>query len=85
MTRYRKQAGRHAMYGAIAALVAILCAAWSFAAALSDMPERSIFAACISATAVFVAVIETKESTRCLAIHFRWRRWDREKLQQPHQ
>lgn len=83
MTRYRKQAGRHALYGLIAGLTAVLCAAGSSILALSDEPQWSITAASACATAIFVAVLETKESTRCLAIHFRWRRWDREK--QPNQ
>lgn len=76
--RYLKLARRHAVYGVIAGILAVLLAAWSFVAALSEAPGWSIAAACGSVLAVFITTLETSESLRCLRIAARWIRWDRE-------
>jgi hypothetical protein len=76
--RYLRRARRHAAHGMTAGVLAVLFAAWSFLAALSEAPGWSIAAGCTCALAVFIATLETKESLRCLRIAARWIRWDRE-------
>ena len=76
--RYLRMARRHAAQAVIAAMLALLLAAWSFTAALSEQPGWSIAAACTCVLAVFITTLETSESLRCLRIAARWIRWDRE-------
>lgn len=80
--RYLQRARRHTVLGTIAALLAVLFAAWSFIAALSEEPGPSIAAACVCVFWIFIATIETKEALRCLSIAARWVRWDREAQKQ---
>jgi len=77
-SRYLRLARRHAAQGVISGIMAVLLAAWSFTAALSESPGWSITAACACVLAVFIATLETNESLRCLRIAARWIRWDRE-------
>lgn len=77
-SRYFRLARRHAAQGVIAGIMAILLAAWSFTAALSEEPGWSIAAACACVLAVFISTLETSESLRCMRIAARWERWDRD-------
>jgi len=77
-SKYRRQSKRQCWSGCIAVNAAILCGAYSFIAAMSDNPGGAIAAAFCGIFAVFIAVIEFKESIRCLQISRRWVRWDRE-------
>lgn len=77
-SRYLRLARRHAAHGVVAGMLAVLLAAWSFTAALSEAPGWSITAACGCVLAVFISTLESTESMRCLRIAARWVRWDRE-------
>lgn len=76
--RYSRQSKRQCWSGCIAVNAAILCAVYSFIAAMSDNPGGAIATAGCGIFASFIAVIEFKESIRCLQIARRWIRWDRE-------
>lgn len=79
--KYLRKSKRQCWSGCIAVNAAILCAAYSWIAAMQDNPGGATAAGCACVFAIFIAGIEFKEAARCRQINRNWTRWDREAAQ----